>query len=700
MFSAARLSSNGSSSFSTSSSDRLTRNRSPRLQGLAALSMVAFLVLAMAACGGSGSSSISNPVTVMVTPNSSPLNAQAGQTIQFTASVTNTTNTAVTWQVNSVTGGDTTHGTISTAGLYTAPSVIPNPATVTVTAISKADTTASQSVTATIVPCTSVCVSPSAASVAAGATQTFAATMGGVADTNVTWQVNGVTGGDAAHGAISTTGVYTAPATPPAGQTATINAIDNGGGGTGTASATVVFSNATLHGPYAFSFSGITTNGFIAVAGSFTADGNGNITGGLQDINSGSGVFKSAAFTGTYSLGADGRGSTSLHWQTPAQTITWQIAMASDQHGFLIRFDGVSSTNAGAGSGTIDRQDTTAFNTGALSGNYVINGSGSDKSSFPLFQAGALTAGSGNVTGGVMDVNDDTVVETSSTLSGTYSIQSTGRGTLSLTSATTLATQTFSIYVVNANLMNLVETDSGAAPAVVGSLNKAAANPGLSGNYAFTMGGVDSSNLPLALGGVLSSAFTGGTIDVNDNGSSGTLASVTGCTCTFSGNRGQVVLQLSDGSTLGLAAYPAADGSVILIGTGGTFAAAGAAFQQAASLSQAALSGGFALNWNGTFFGVTSLEEEDISGQLVGNNSGALTGTLDLSVFGNLTNPNAPTTGSFSIPSGGRGILNAQSSGPFPASFAHNIYVVDNNTTLVLDTESTRVVVGVMKRQY
>jgi hypothetical protein len=524
--------------------------------------------------------------------------------------------------------------------------------------------------------------------------------LGGVPDTNVTWQVNGTTGGDAAHGTISTTGVYTAPAKPPVGQTVTIDAVDNGGAGTGTATATIVFSSASLHGPYAFSFTGVTNNGFLAVAGSFTADGKGKITSGLQDINSGSGVFQSAAFTGTYSVGADGRGSASLQWQTPAQTITWQFAMSSDLHGFLIRFDGASSNNAGAGSGTLDRQDTTAFNTGVLSGNYVINVSGSDSAGFPLFQAGAMTASAGTVSSGVMDVNDDLSVQSSVTLSGTYSIQNTGRGTISLTSATTLATQNFALYVVNANLMNIVEIDSGAAPRVLGSLNKAAASPGLSGNYAFTLGGVDNTNSPLALGGVLTTGFTGGTIDVNDNGTSGSLATVTGCTCTFTGNRGQVVLQLSNSTTLGMAAYPAADGSVTLIGTDGTFAAGGVAFKQASPVGQVALTGSFALNWNGTFFGVTSLEEEDISGQLTGNSSGALTGTLDISVFGNLTNPNAPTTGTVSIQSSGRGTLNAQAGGLFPASFAHNVYAVDNNTTLVLDTDGTRVLVGVMKRQY
>ena len=44
-------------------------------------------------------------------------------------------------------------------------------------------------------------------------------------------------------------------------------------------------------------------------AGSFTADGSGNITAGIEDINNGPGLVQSAvSFTGTYSIG-DGRGS-------------------------------------------------------------------------------------------------------------------------------------------------------------------------------------------------------------------------------------------------------------------------------------------------------------------------------------------------------------------------------------------------------
>jgi hypothetical protein len=58
---------------------------------------------------------------VSVSPISKVLNA--GETQQFTAQVTGLSNTAVTWKVNDVVGGNDLVGTISPTGLYTAPIV-------------------------------------------------------------------------------------------------------------------------------------------------------------------------------------------------------------------------------------------------------------------------------------------------------------------------------------------------------------------------------------------------------------------------------------------------------------------------------------------------------------------------------------------------------------------------------------------------
>lgn len=77
------------------------------------------------------------PVVVTLTPASASVATGGSQ--PFTASVTGSSNTAVTWSVNGTTGGSATFGTISPAGLYTAPGTLPNPPTVTIRATSVAN---------------------------------------------------------------------------------------------------------------------------------------------------------------------------------------------------------------------------------------------------------------------------------------------------------------------------------------------------------------------------------------------------------------------------------------------------------------------------------------------------------------------------------------------------------------------------------
>jgi hypothetical protein len=97
-------------------------------------------------------------VTVSLQPLTPTLGTFGNQT--FTATVTGSSNTALTWQVNGVTGGSATTGTISSTGVYSAPhfisgSILPansnSPVTVAITAISQADPAASGTATITFV---------------------------------------------------------------------------------------------------------------------------------------------------------------------------------------------------------------------------------------------------------------------------------------------------------------------------------------------------------------------------------------------------------------------------------------------------------------------------------------------------------------------------------------------------------------------
>jgi uncharacterized protein (DUF1800 family) len=68
-----------------------------------------------------------------------------GSATSFAATVANLTNKSVTWQVDGVNGGNSTVGTITSAGLYTSPVALPATNSVTVTAVSVASPTLSGS---------------------------------------------------------------------------------------------------------------------------------------------------------------------------------------------------------------------------------------------------------------------------------------------------------------------------------------------------------------------------------------------------------------------------------------------------------------------------------------------------------------------------------------------------------------------------
>jgi serine protease len=103
---------------------------------------------APAAAGQSACSSVAPAVTVEVCPAADSV--QAGGTATLSATLANTTNSAVTWEVNRVAGGNATVGTITSSGIYSAPASVPSPATVTITAVAAADSNSSGSAQLTI----------------------------------------------------------------------------------------------------------------------------------------------------------------------------------------------------------------------------------------------------------------------------------------------------------------------------------------------------------------------------------------------------------------------------------------------------------------------------------------------------------------------------------------------------------------------
>jgi hypothetical protein len=154
----------------TSQGSRMSRPRAGKRLVLLTnpLIPVACLALLLTNCGGGGGGSTSPPpslVSITISPTTATV--APGANLPFTATVTTvagtTSTTAVNWQVNGTAGGNSSVGTISVSGLYTAPNTVPATNPVTVTAISQADTTKSASAKVTISPPTLTSLSPNVA---------------------------------------------------------------------------------------------------------------------------------------------------------------------------------------------------------------------------------------------------------------------------------------------------------------------------------------------------------------------------------------------------------------------------------------------------------------------------------------------------------------------------------------------------------
>lgn len=397
------------------------------------------------------------PVAVTISP--AVVQVVTGQHQQFTATVTGTQNSSVTWTLSGKGCSGSACGTITPAGLYTAPGTIPSPAQVTITATAEADTTKSSSATITIIPPVHVAISPASLVLAINGQQQFRATVTGSSNTSIDWSVSGAGCSGSACGIINSAGLYTAPGAVPSPATVIVKAsslIDP----TQSASATVTLAaseNARLQGPFAFQFTGFDSSGIYQSAGSFMADGNGNIKAGLEDVNSTAGPVTDDSFTGTYQLGADNRGTMTFSTSRGSQTFRFTLNLTATG-GRFIEFDSTGIR----GSGVLEKQDPAAFSLSAFDGAYVLSLAGKDSAGNRIGALGIVDLnGIGSIPGGSMDINDGGMVApTYGSFSGIYRVDPTGRGILNLSiPGFAGGSFRFAFYIVSAEKMFLISID-------------------------------------------------------------------------------------------------------------------------------------------------------------------------------------------------------------------------------------------------
>ena len=704
---------------------------------LALSSVVVGCILGLSACGGSSATTVKS---VSITPTST--NVPNSGVVEFTATVNlnnanTSTSTAVTWEVNGVAGGNSTDGTIASSatdnqiGVYTAPATVPttNNGQVDVTAVAQQTSTSTSSNPTTVTSNTAVVtvgvgtgiggnfyVTPSATTFPAGGMIQFSAMLFGLSDANATWSVTSVNGGDV--GTVDLhSGTYTAPLYPPPGGSVTITAQD--GTNKAAVALTIIYSDRSLSGPYAFSYSGYNQFGFYAVAGSFVAGGDGIIESGVADVDTSlAGVSTRVPISGTYLVGADGRVTAAIDGGT-----TWQFALTTNQHALLIR------VNANAtGCGTIDQQDLADLtnSTSALSGPYVFDVWGADANSHPLAIAGKFSTDSSGqipVANTILDANDGGSVTTGDrTLGGSYALDTTfpgsGRGVLTFTS-TTASQRQFAFYIVDRTHLYLVEIDHNSF--LVGDVFSAPTGNSFSranltnGSYVFTQGGTSSSG-PYAAGGVFISDgagnINGGVFDRNNAGAVQLNTVVGACPYTVDQATGRLDLKLHTASgscpsgtnsgVLEFAVYQTSQGSALMLELDASAIATGVAYAQH-SVS-ASLQGSFALRVGGQriFQNSASSYQQDAEGQVYVSGTNVSAGNLDINNYNAVYQADpVDTTSSLAAPTGSNGRGTAVISATAPeATYNLIYYLIDENTALLFDQDSTRMVTGIIARQF
>lgn len=437
--------------------------------------------------------------------------------------------------------------------------------------------------------------------------------------------------------------------------------------------------NAVLNGHYAFRVGGFSTTGYNAVVGSFVADGNGNITSVLFDSNDGTPV--SGTGTGTYSVGADNRGTISITDNggnhTTAAIAVGTISSGVATAGRLMDFD---STDWEAGE--FLKQDTAAFSNAGINGNFAFGATGVDSASGNRFIfGGRLTNSNGTITGGNLDGDTQSSTSTpnlvtNATASGTYSIASNGRGTASLTVSGAVGTINQVIYVISASEYFIISADTGSVAYQGFALQQSSAtfsNSALNGTSVFysqspqtgtsgTCGKIDV--------GIFTGNGTGsfsGSADENNCGTaatstpSGTYSvSTNGRVTTVAGTRPPIFYLVSPGKGFFVGTSLSAEFGFFEPQTGGPFSAS-------------SIAGNF-------FFGTEDPTETNVSpegGTVNIASTGSFTGTSDKNAQG--TTSSGAVSGTFTVSSNGR----ATGTG------GEIVYIISGSKLILIDNSSS-----------
>lgn len=272
------------------------------------------LALACSGGGGGGSTMPAPAITVTVTPVTFSL-APNGTQI-FTASVANSANQTVTWMVDG-----TASGSITQAGLYTAPSAPGGPFIVRATSQADATKSGTAVITVTAPPVVSITINPSAPTLAASGSVQLSASITGSSNPNATWTVIPGSATGTIPAGPSALATFTAGPTPG---TCQVRAVSVDGNVTATATVTVTTSTGLTISPPVLSIAPGTTQTFGAfLNGLPTSAVNWTLQeGAVAGAISAAGLYTAGTTVGTYHVQATTTAG-------PALTATAQVTVAT-----------------------------------------------------------------------------------------------------------------------------------------------------------------------------------------------------------------------------------------------------------------------------------------------------------------------------------------------------------------------------------
>jgi len=269
--------------------------------------------------------------------------------------------------------------------------------------------------------------------------------------------------------------IYAPPALLPAGSNAspmiTATSVTNTGKND-SFSFSIVSANTLVSGNYAFLLRGYDDTGSpMAMAGSVTADGKGNITGGELDIDNGGGITRvPAPTTGNYTVDLSFQGVphgtftiTSFTFPAGPNHISFKFVLSSDgKTGRIVELDGIGYLNAG----TIQLQDPSALSAANPSGNYAFGLDSDAPVGARTVAVGQLILGANGVIGGLLDesrAGDPSPRYSNVPLAAASASKAdpAGRGTLTLAVSETptapASSRQYAYYIVNSGQLNLIE---------------------------------------------------------------------------------------------------------------------------------------------------------------------------------------------------------------------------------------------------